>query len=322
MTMESNPICDMSAETPTFRTSAWAAICADVCDGKVHEAAPSMFLLERRFGPWTAAGLPLAKSGTPLTAGLLDSAELNSADLHLLDVWFKESGLSLLQVTSCTPPPADLSELSRVECIQNLEIDLEKSVDELWSDISTLPRRSMKKALAAGVRIEQINPNEIHMQRHDEISSEVFFRTGELPVNSAAQRLALAQGCLKQQLAMFSASRDGEHFGYLLSVRHGDRAYYWDVAINPSGRALGAGHLIVWRWIEWCKSQGVRRVDLVGPPEGGRAGGRPGIGRFKLSFGAEPCDYWVVYWMRHGASLALDTSRWIARLRRLRINSL
>ncbi len=270
-------------------------------------------LLVRRIGPYRVGGLPLPKSGTPITAGLRGDAAYNNAKLSALARWFRGSGLSMLQVTSSTPP-AECG-ASRVEHIQNLEIDLETDCQELWNRLSSLPKRMVRRATRNGIRISWVDPSGMHFAAHQRLAMALFEAQGEAPIYRAEHYKAITREPLKRCVRMFMASQNGKPLGYLISVRDNDRAYYWDVAIDPISRDGGAGHLLVWAWMRWCKRQGIRRLDLIGPPEGGRAGRRAGIGRFKLSFGATVTDYWVVYWHRNGAGFALDFSRWLARRR-------
>jgi GNAT superfamily N-acetyltransferase len=300
-----------------FHCEAWLSASAAATGGQLLHPADELPLagplLVRRIGPYRVGGSPLPKSGTPITAGLRGSAYDNTAQLTALGRWFRGSGLSLLQVTSPTRP-GDCG-ASRVEQIQNLEIDLEQDCQVLWDRLSPLPRRMVRKAVRTGIRVSWVDPSGPHLDAHLRLARDIFKAHGEAPVYRPQHYQAIQQAPLKQHVRMFMASQHGKPLGYLVSVRDGDRAYYWDVAVDSGGRADGAGHLLLWTWMRWCKRKGIRRLDLIGPPEGGRAGRRAGIGRFKLSFGAIATDYWVVYWHRHGAGLALDVSRWLARRR-------
>ncbi|MCL4758881.1 MAG: GNAT family N-acetyltransferase [Rhodocyclaceae bacterium] len=299
-----------------FRSHEWVNASAVCVGGSSCDAGPDLVLLRRTVGLWKVAGLPLPKSATPMSAGLGGTPIENDAALWRLAAWFQESDLSLLQVTSATPPPEGL-QCSRVEMIENLEIPVgEHTCESLWSRMSKLPQRQIRRALKAGVRVHRVAPSVEHLARLRSLSSAIYASTHERPIHDPRQHAAMATEPLSKGLTMFAVSICGETLGYLLSVQHAGRSYYWDVAVDEKGRGLGAGHLLVWIWMRWCKRRGVGIVDFIGPPEGGRAGGRPGIGRFKVSFGAVARPYWVVYWTRHGAGFALDCSRFLAMLRR------
>lgn len=308
------------ANVSPFQKLAWLDACASSVGGSVRQMG-SLRLLQRRLGPWTGAGLPLPKSATPLSAGLMNDADCNDRDLRGIDEWFWKSGLSFLQVTSSTSPPADLR-ASRIEPFRNLEIDLSPTCDFLWSASSQLPRRAVRKSLKARVRVHVAIPDEVKLAEHRRIARSVYEASGQLPAHTKFHHDAVMGSSLREHAQFFSASLNGTNLGHLISIRHLDRAYYWDVAVNQTGRNVGAGHLLFWAWMRWCKRHGVTRLDLMGPPEGGRAGTAAGIGRFKLSFGAKPQDYWVVYWFRRGAGLGLDVSRVLSRLRQANFSKL
>lgn len=302
-----------------FQTVAWLEAAAAATKGQVRWACENdaavapIPILERRIGPFLVAGLPLPKSGTPITAGLRGDESYNSATLAAIGHWFSSgSGLHFLQVTSSTPP-GDCG-ASRVEQIKNLEIDLRQDCSALWQGLSSLPRRMIRKALRSGMRVSRIDSTAHHIRNHRRLGEQIFRLQGERPIYSSAHYDALLRPPLSNYLEAFMVSRSGCPLGYLFSLIDQDRAYYWDVAIDFVGRADGAGHLLMWVWMRWCKRKGVTCLDLIGPPTGGRAGRRAGIGRFKLSFGALPVNYWVVYWYRPGVGLALDASRWFSQL--------
>ncbi len=264
-------------------------------------------------GPFLVAGAPLPKSGTPMSAGLQGTVDENASQLQELGRWFKDSGLSLLQVT-CPTTPGDCR-ASRVEVLANLELDLRPDCEALWSALSSLPKRMVRRSLRAGIRISNFDPSSSQLAVHRSFVAELFRNQGERPIVLDPQYEAIRRAPLRDRVKGFMASRAGEPLGFLITLVDGNRAYYWDVAVKPEARADGAGHLLFWAWMRWCKRRGIERLDLIGPPDGGRAGGRAGIGRFKLSFGAQPVDYSVVYWHGSLAGKALDTSRWWARRR-------
>lgn len=319
MSKDSEPLEDPPVRT-IFQCDAWVQACAAATAGRLRmgpevcaEDTDPLRLLERRVGPFLVAGAPLPKSGTPMSAGLGGSAAANSATLARLGEWFPYSRLSLLQVT-CPTPPGDCG-ASRIETLANLELDLRPECAALWTGLSSLPKRMIRKSLRAGIRIASFEPTSDHLDRHRGIVDELFRAQAERPILLPPHYLAIQRSPLREHVRGFVASRDGQPLGYLITLVDHDRAYYWDVAVRPEARADGAGHLLFWAWMRWCKRRGIQRLDLIGPPEGGRAGRRSGIGRFKLSFGAQPVNYSVVYWYRALAGKALDASRWLARFK-------
>lgn len=296
-----------------FHSAPWLAACAQATGGHVRlvPGIADLRLLERRIGPFRVAGAPLPKSATPMTAGIVGSPDEVAAQLTLLADWYPQSDLSLLQVTSPWPVPKDCK-ASRVEHIRNMEIDLTVDCSDIWSRVSTLPKRMIRKALKAGIQVHLANPAGARLEAHCAISEQIFAAQREVPIVKAAQYAAISGPLLRENVRFFVASKDGRALGGLITLFDSKQACYWDVAVHPVARANGAGHLLFWEWLRWCKRHGIDRLNLMGPPEGGRAGGRAGIGRFKASFGAVPVDYYVTYWHSAMAGHALNMSRWFA----------
>lgn len=303
--------------SPVFHSTAWLQACATATGGQVIGVPnqPELLLLRRKLGPFTVAGAPLPKSATPMSTSLRGSKNEVENSLRGLSNWFPHSGLSLLQVTSPFPPPMDCHP-SRVEQIHNLEIDLTKDCEHLWSGISTLSRRMIRKALRERIRVSVVRPSGFHLVQLQTLSAKIFADQRERPIVSPAQYDALESSDLATHARLFAASRNGQFLGYLLTLADAEQACYWDVAVGGEGRSAGAGHLLLWTFIRWCKRHGIPRLDLMGPPEGGRGNSRRGIGRFKMAFGAEPVDYHVVYWNSATAGIALDLNRRLSSIAR------
>lgn len=295
---------------PVFNSQAWQEACAVATGGEVITVpgVPGTYLLQRRAGPFLVAGAPLPKSATPMSAALIGDRVEVEAKLRRLARWFAASRFSLLQVTSPFAPPSDCLP-SRVESYQNLEIDVTRDLSQLDSAVSTLPRRMVRKALREGVRVSFVRASPAHVARLRTMSEELFERQGEAPVVRPGQYEAILRPPLSAHARLFMASLHGEPVGYLLTLLDRAQACYWSVVVDGRARSLGAGHLLFWAWVRWCRKHGIGRLDLMGSPEGGRGGTRSGIARFKQSFGAEPVEYHVVYWHTRLAGLALDVSR-------------
>ncbi|MAL02729.1 MAG: hypothetical protein CL625_00415 [Arenimonas sp.] len=295
---------------PLFQSAAWLQATAQSVAGQVVQVPgpEHLGLVQRRMGPFRVQGLPLAQSATPLSAGLVGEGVQVARQLEALQAWFGADRPSLLQVTSPEPPPASCRP-ARVEILDNLELDLSPDCARLWAGLSDLPRRMVRKAMRERIRVAWRRPDGQALQAHREISRALFAAQGQAPIVAPLQYAALAHPPLRDHAHLFIASRKGRILGSLLALADAHTGYYWDVAIAPHARELGTGHLLLWAWMRDCKRRGISRLDLIGPPDPGRGGGRAGIGRFKVSFGARPRRYHVVYWHSAIAGAALDLRR-------------
>lgn len=295
-----------------FLAPEWLEAAADSVNGRVRFLASEELrgllpLVEREFGPVRIAGSPLRKTGTPVALPLPCAPGEERRWLSEVANWAKASSCALVQVTSPIPPEPEWG-CDRVELFENLEIDLSVSCDALWKQLSDLPRRMIKRALRNGFKAH-LSPNSGASGHHQSLVNGIYAMQNQKPIYKKRHYAAVQTPPLARALDTLSISRNGRVVGSLMSLRDAQRAYYWDVAVEHDARAEGAGHLLLWAWLRWCKRHGLQTADLMGPPSGGRGSSRPGIGRFKLSFGARPRPYWILYWHSWWAGKALDLAR-------------
>lgn len=86
-----------------------------------------------------------------------------------------------------------------------------------------------------------------------------------------------------QAFAVASAKAGGQTVAAMLFLRHGAVASYHIGWSNEEGRRLNAHNLLLWRGMEYLKSQGLRALDLGGLNTRDLAG----ISRFKIGAGAQ-----------------------------------
>jgi hypothetical protein len=298
-----------------FLKPAWLDAAATSHRGRVRLLAPRdpsfpavLPVIERRFGPVAVAGSPLRKTGTPVALPMACTPGLESEWVGRIAEWAHRLPYALFQLTSPVAP-LDAWCCSRVEQYANLEIDLRVDCEQLWRGLSDLPRRMIRRALSKGMKVHCPGPVGSNAALHRRLVDEVFLQQDQPPIYSDAHYMAVTKPPLRSSASAFTVTRDGVAVGTLWALQDAQRGYYWDVAVRADARADGAGHLLLWTWLRWCKRRGVQTADLIGPPSGGRGNSRPGIGRFKLSFGAVPRDYWILYWHRWWAGKALDATR-------------
>ena len=86
-----------------------------------------------------------------------------------------------------------------------------------------------------------------------------------------------------QAFAVASAKSGGQTVAAMLFLRHGAVASYHIGWSNEEGRRLNAHNLLLWRGMQYLKSQGLRALDLGGLNTRDLAG----ISRFKIGAGAQ-----------------------------------
>jgi hypothetical protein len=217
--------------------------------------------------------------------------------LVALQEWVRQQKLGFLQIT--VPASVELQDITpdRIECLDNLELSLAPSLKSLWQQLSQLPRRGVKKALRAGVRIHWclapgILDDQILMLR------ETYGRQGAGTSPNHPEQLYEVLLLRKEStgIKVLCAKHQGRTIAALWVFEDAERSYYWDAVSLESARELSANHLLVWCLINWAHHRGFKVLDFVGTSVGGRGGSRPGIGRFKQSMGASPVNHNLCYW--------------------------
>jgi lipid II:glycine glycyltransferase (peptidoglycan interpeptide bridge formation enzyme) len=99
--------------------------------------------------------------------------------------------------------------------------------------------------------------------------------------------LSRLQGFLPEERKLWGVSgRQGDqNLGGLLIARYGQRCEYLVGAVNEAGRAVNAGHFLLWRAINQMKELGYRWFDLGGMSQERTPAG---VFHFKSGLGGEP----------------------------------
>ncbi len=241
-------------------------------------------------------GAPLPRLATPIA--LLPIVPQDSGDecLRALDEWARHRSLPHFQASWHGPRPI-LSEPARIELRDNLEIDLEAApLDGLWKGIKSEARNRIRRATRADVQVNWIEaPDAVRIYRG--LVQSTYNRQGIRPNFPFSFYEILYREMIGRGLRILSAVHQGKIIAALWILHDARKCYFWDGASNQEFRQLAANHLLHWEVLSWAKQRGLKTYDLIGrSTESGRAGARPGIGRFKRSLGARPVDYWVITW--------------------------
>jgi hypothetical protein len=280
-------------------------------DGALVAVTP---LTGRHIGPVKIWGAPLRKCATPAATPYCSPQALSSDLLPFLHQWIAEQRLWFVQVTvpGVQVPRASMAGL--IEPLDNLELDLQPTLDQIWKSISDLPRRCIRKAVRNGVRIHWHNmPEMLAIQRT--LVAATYLRQGIHPNIPERMYEKLLAHRANVGLRVLCATHAGRAIATVWILNDEQKCYYWDAAALNEARILDANHLLVWCLIRWAHRKGFTALDFVGTSIGGRGGSRPGIGRFKQSMGGRPVEYRLVYWYSPLMRAALAGYRLVSRLR-------
>lgn len=162
------------------------------------------------------------------------------------------------------------------------EVDLNLSVEKLWTQVHGKHRNVIKKAQAAGVEISESPDN---LQTCYELIDATMKRNQKLSVSRS--ELERFRDNLAEHASFYVARKDGKAQGAAVLIWNaGHTAYYLygGTIDTPFG---GSMNLLHWKAMNDMKERDVKNYDFVGarlsPPLGSKL---EGIQRFKQRFGA------------------------------------
>jgi hypothetical protein len=268
-------------------------------------------VFHRRMYGFNLYGSPLRQVGTPANLPLLAPESRKQDILDAIDQWVKRQGVGYFQLTWTLGSPPQLPSHIRQECFDNLEIDLSPSLQTLWNNLSSLPKRKIRNAVRHGIRLHWLHPEHILLE-YTSLLQATYDVQGINPNYPLQMYRETATRLPAKSLRVLAATQHGVLLAAVWLLTDSQTVYYWDAASNQASRDTGSGHLLVWELIRWAKAHKLPKLDMVGTGAG-RGGSRPGIGRFKKSFGAQPVRLHVLYWQGGWLRLAFYFYRRLMR---------
>ncbi len=263
-------------------------------------------LIRRRMGFFELWGSPMRQIPVPPATSFCIPQERGAEAWPALQQWTKQRGVAYLQVTLPPNVNVPLTHGLHLEKVENVEVDLQKPLEQLWKNVSQLPKRCVRGAVRNGVKIHW-KRNQGVMDSQEALLEQTYTRQGLVPNFPLEFYRSIFERKEQLGLRVLCATHGGQCVAVIWVITDRDCCYYWDAAALDAGRKLNANHLLVWSLIRWAKRKGYKKLDFVGA--GGRAGSKPGIKRFKLSMGGVETQYRVVFKMKPFMRLALQGYR-------------
>ncbi len=187
-------------------------------------------------------------------------------------------------------------------------IDLQNAdMDSLWNRIDSKRKNMIRKAEKNGIQVHVLDQDDIadfyvllqQMHRSKGFKSKTERYYGEIHQAFCFRKARVLVACLNDTPV-----------STIMLVGNKNAWHYWQGATDTKYN-LGAGELLQWHAIQYAFSQGSKLYDMC-VIERDKL---PNIASYKLSFGAEPCNYRVVTQRPFSARLINRVSR-IAKKRR------
>jgi lipid II:glycine glycyltransferase (peptidoglycan interpeptide bridge formation enzyme) len=173
-------------------------------------------------------------------------------------------------------------------------VDLAPGEEAVMASFSQGARRNLRKAQAAGVVVEAVEPSPEHLQVMFEL-----MKATEARAHYGLRPKAYFLDYWKTQIAagqaqLFLARHEGEVLAGLFLTYLGERAWYKDGGSFDSKREVQAPYLLQWEVMRWAMNRGVKQYDMVGAPnrdELDKPNPRAGLYEFKRKFNPEVTEF-------------------------------
>lgn len=168
-----------------------------------------------------------------------------------------------------------------------IEINLNRKKEAIFSSFESAKRRSIRKAIRSGIKVEQ------------EKDPEIFFRLrkkqfGPLGFLLHTEMKMLTKHFFPQHAAFLIGYKDEIPVSGIMLLFYRSRAYYWYATATAAGKHYSAPSLLVWEAIKLSKKRKCTNFDFEGVfdsrfPKINDAW--KGFSKFKSGFGGEFSPY-------------------------------
>lgn len=169
----------------------------------------------------------------------------------------------------------------------NFLIDLNKSREELWSNLSKKRRNGIRRAEKRGVIIKEIKDKSLIFLFYDVLQET--YRNAKLPLadislfESAFDILAS-----KNMVKFFLAKHKDKNIGAIVVLIYNGIIYDWYAGASIDYLRLYPNDILPWYVMEWGSDYGYRAFDFGGA---GKPNEEYGVRDFKKQFGGELLNY-------------------------------
>ena len=171
------------------------------------------------------------------------------------------------------------------------QLNLEKSEDQLLSEMRKTTRYEIKKALTLGVKVNSSkNPSDI--DNFYKLQNETAKRQDFIPFDKKFLKEQFKVFARDDQVILYTAWLGKKKLTQAFIIFYGSEADYHYGASTDDGRKYPGAYLIQWEAIKEAKRRGLKRYNLWGvAPEGQTNHRFHGVSVFKRGFGGEDVEY-------------------------------
>lgn len=171
------------------------------------------------------------------------------------------------------------------------QLDLEKSEEQLLSEMRKTTRYEIRKAIKLGIKITtSVNPKDI--DDFYKLQKETAIRQNFVGFDKRFLKEQFSVFVKDNQVALLSAFLGKKKLAQAFVIFYGEEADYHYGASTLDGRKYPGAYLIQWEAIKEAKKRGMKRYNLWGvAPEGDTNHRFYGVSVFKRGFGGGDIEY-------------------------------
>src|SRR6185437_9854079 len=145
--------------------------------------------------------------------------------------WARKQGFSYLQITIPEEPELQAAAAERIEQLDNLELDLDRSLESIWRDLAQ-QKSAVRKAVRSGVHIHfRTTPDFLRIQ--DNLLTATYERQKLQPNFPRSLYRTVLETRKQNGLRLLSAVHQGKTIASIWTFADASRCYYWDAASLP-----------------------------------------------------------------------------------------
>lgn len=171
------------------------------------------------------------------------------------------------------------------------QLDLEKSEEQLLSEMRKTTRHEVKKAIELGIKVTtSVNPKDL--DDFYKLQKETAKRQGFVAFDKNFLKEQFKVFAKDEQVLLYTAWLVRKKLAQVFIIFYAQEAAYHYGASTLLGRKYPGAYLIQWEAIKEAKKRGLRRYNLWGvAPEGDTNHRFYGVSVFKRGFGGQDLEY-------------------------------
>jgi len=210
---------------------------------------------------------------------------------ELVEILFRNYGVLYCEVTDRDIQKQELIEKKiRYYTYETLELEIQKSDEELWKIFKTDCRNFLRQFERRGAKLEVAESNDIFAEEYYDELIDVFMKQGLKPTYSCKKVKNLLRE-LKQLgdklLCLRVLSPEGIPIASSIFFADNNKFYFWGGASYREYQHYRPNEYMIWYAIQYFRNQGIKTFDMVG--------NRP----YKKKFGSSVEEYYTMQFAKY-----------------------